>query len=708
MIFLDLLGAALTLLCLGFLGLVGYLAGLCTLREEARRDPLTLAIAALLAATAAGVGIGLLLGALGLLRLELGLAVLATAALALVPPARRRAGEGGLVGPARLLAARAAAHLRARPALALIAVHAVASEALRGLLRPPLSWDSLMYHLWLAATWLQTGEIAPVFAPKPLAFYGYIPANGSVWLWWWLAPSHSELYANLAFLPQLLLLALAAGGVARSLGATRHWPAAAYLAVLAPTVVRFAATQYVDIFLAGAFVAAVHFALRWLARPTATDALLAGAGLGLAAGTKVFGPPYALALAAAVLLAGAGAWRLGGWRPRAAHLLLALVPVVALGAFFYLRNLRAGVGPLALACEGVVELAQIGAAEGEELPVFPRPYSALHLLGRLLSDGSLVDAFLGVTRPESLEMGVGPVAALLLLAALVFPLALGGALRRPALVVQSQVLVHLLLWWTVPYAGHGHLFANLRYLISALALTLAGGIAAAERSRVPDGWLRGLTLAVAIQDLLMLHAQMPRLVRMAASVALLAAAALAVSAPLRAAARARAGALAAAALTLAVLAAPLLATFRVADRGRALAEEFTGHGTPAPLFAGAWTWLDRHAGAATVAVVGSPRTYFIYPAMGPRFERRAVYVNTNRDDRRSAADYPACEPRRELSAEAWLDNLSASGARFLLLSRSPGLPFPPELIWAQQRPDRFRPVYFDGDTVIFEVVSSSR
>ena len=58
----------------------------------------------------------------------------------------------------------------------------------------------------------------------PTYFYGFEPSNGSVWLWWWMAPSHSELYVNLAFFPQTLLLALAAGGIARELGARRHWP----------------------------------------------------------------------------------------------------------------------------------------------------------------------------------------------------------------------------------------------------------------------------------------------------------------------------------------------------------------------------------------------------------------------------------------------------------------------------------------------------
>ena len=77
------------------------------------------------------------------------------------------------------------------------------SEALRGLLRPPLSWDSLMYHLLLTGTWLRDRNLFPVFGNIPINYYGYVPANGSVWFWWWMAPSHSELWVNLAAAPPL-------------------------------------------------------------------------------------------------------------------------------------------------------------------------------------------------------------------------------------------------------------------------------------------------------------------------------------------------------------------------------------------------------------------------------------------------------------------------------------------------------------------------
>ncbi|HEV7786158.1 MAG TPA: hypothetical protein VGQ28_12520, partial [Thermoanaerobaculia bacterium] len=239
MLWLDLIGAALTLVTLGFLLLGGYLAALRLLGNgPAGRDPLAIAIASLLLMTTEAVGIGLLLGGLGVLRFDFALALQAGLTLLLLLGFRKAPPPGGVGGPARAIAGRSWAILREHPALSLLSLHAVGSEALRGLFRPPLAWDSLMYHLLLAGTWLRDRNLVPVYGNVPINYFGYVPANGSVWFWWWMAPSHSELYVNLAALPHWVLLGLAVGGVARCLGAGRHWPLATFLVLLIPTVIR--------------------------------------------------------------------------------------------------------------------------------------------------------------------------------------------------------------------------------------------------------------------------------------------------------------------------------------------------------------------------------------------------------------------------------------------------------------------------------------
>ncbi|HVR98680.1 MAG TPA: hypothetical protein VMW27_18835, partial [Thermoanaerobaculia bacterium] len=466
--------------------------------------------------------------------------------------------------------------------------------------------------------------------------------------------------------------------------------------MLLPTVARFAATQYVDIFLAAAFVAALCFGLRWVERPRLGDALLAGAGIGLAGGAKILGGPYAFVLALAIVAAARGAW---GARLR--HLVLALLLALPLGGYFYLRNMTHGVGPVAAVCEGPLKDGE--KKEAEALPSFPRPSSVLGQLGKLVRNGTLADVFFGVPTPAMRELGVGPVAPLLLLAALLLPLAAERERRRAALVAWSQVLFQVLFWLTVPGAPPGHVFANVRYLIPSLALALAGMVVAAERRNVKDSWIQGLTLATAIQSLLLARTEMPREARILIAALTLLAALLALSPRLRR----YTGWITAVILAAALLAVPALARFRTADRSRALAKEFTVHSTLAPNFAGAWGWLDRHGGDGTVAVTVAPRVQFLYPAMGPRLERRAVYVNVNRKDLRDAGSYPNCNPAVDPDREAWLANLAKQDVRWLHTGHLARQPFPREDSWAHSRPDRFVLRFQDRNNRVYEVRPSS-
>ncbi|HEV8578466.1 MAG TPA: hypothetical protein VGX68_05230 [Thermoanaerobaculia bacterium] len=699
MFFIDLLGAFLTLVTVGFLLLGGYLAALRLLgAEEAGRDPLALAVATLLSATAEAVGIGILLGAFGLLRIDLALALLAGLTLALLLSLRKAQPLGGVGAPAARMFRRAWERVLEHPALSLITLHAVGSEALRGLLRPPLSWDSLMYHLLLTGTWLRDHDLVPVFGNIPINYYGYVPANGSVWFWWWMAPSHSEFWVNLATLPHWLLLGLATGGAARQLGARRHWPLASFLVLVTPTVVRFAAAQYVDVFVGAVLLAAAFFALRWMREPAWSAAVLAGAGLGLAAGAKVLGVPYALALvAAAVPLAK------GNWGRRVPQVLAALAVAALLGSFFYLRNVAAGADPLALVCEQTASGKQ-----NANRPTIPRKNSVVDLRGQMIHQGLLVDAFLGVTRPQSVELGAGPLAFVLLLAALVLPFGVGREHWREGLVATVQIWAELAFWLTVPFAKNLHVFANVRYLIPALGLAFAGAVMLGEKRGVRGRWLEGITLVFLIQGLLQLHAEMPTGARLALAFADLAAVALALSPALRAFALRRWRELALAAAALAVLGAPFLTSFRVADRGRALAREFTVHMTSTRFFAAGWEWLDEHGGTGNVAAIHSPNNYFVYPAMGPRLERDVRYVNINRADRRNAADYPQCQPRVDPSPQAWVANLEKMRIRWLHLSRYPQFDFSMERRWADSMPGLFTLRYADSTNRVYEFLPVAR
>lgn len=690
----DLTGAGLTLLTLLFLFLSGYLLARVLLGRRAEEDPLALSIATLLVASAEGVFLGLVLGILHVLRADVGLVVLI--GLTLIPLLRARRSGEDLWAPLRVLGRRVRDRVREHPILSLIAAHAVFAEGLRGLMRPPLSWDALMYHLLITGTWLQEQRIIPIFGMHPTYFYGYQPSNGSVWLWWWMAPSHSELYANLAFFPHTVLLALAAGGIARELGARRHWPLAAFVTLLIPVVIRFTATQYVDIFLGAAFAAAVFFGLRWMREATWSDAVLAGAGMGLAAGTKVLGLPFALSVGLVILFAR------GSWGRRTGQLGAALLALVLLGGFFYARNAVVGAGPLGARCEGTP-----GAADGPEVPKIPRIHTVAWMIQEgQISAGTLADVFLGVPRHGSEEIGVGP-QVLLLLPFFLLPWLLPREVRRGAWVVWGLVLVQLLVWVTVPYGTSGHVFANVRYLIGVLALMFAGAVAMGERF-VPDKTLRALVLLLLIQDLLMLHTEMPRTVRLALALVDIGLIAVALSPRLRDLFRNRARELALATVALLLLVTPFWARYRVQDRIRAFQTEYTAHKTAAWLFAPGWGWLEKNGGNGTVAVIGAPSNFFVYPVMGTRLERKAIYVNFNRQNSRNAADYPGCDPRVDPDPQAWLENLLRQEVRWIYLHRFPQVDFQRETEWILARPDLFALRYDSNTNLVFEFLPVAR
>jgi hypothetical protein len=465
--------------------------------------------------------------------------------------------------------------------------------------------------------------------------------------------------------------------------------------LLTPTVIRFAATQYVDVFVGAALLSATLFALRWLRtsrEPAWRHALLAGAGLGLAAGAKVLGIPYALVLAgSAVLLAR------GSWGRRVPQLLAALAVAALLGSFFYVRNMALSADPLALACEQTAS-----GKENANKPTFPRKNSVIDLSHKMFVEGQLLEAFLGVDTPQFVELGLGPQAFLLLLAALALPFALGRDRWRESLLVSVQVWAELAFWLAVPFAKASHVFANIRYLIPAIGLSFAGAVAIGEKKGIRDRWMEGITLALLLQGLLQLNPRMPIGVRVTMGFVDLAAVALALSPGLRSFAfRYRRG-LALAALSLALLGAPFLTRFRVQDRDRALAKEYTAHQTTVRYQALGWAWLDQHAGSGNVAAVHSPNNYFMYPAMGPRLERDVRYVNLNRADRRYALAYPQCQPRVDPSAEAWVANLTRQRIRWVHLSRYPRVPFTVEKDWAEARPRQFVLRYSDDTNRIYE------
>jgi len=156
-------------------------------------------------------------------------------------------------------------------------------EAFIGLTTPPNDWDSMVYHLPRAATWLQQGSVSYI-ADAPTQQLNIFPPNWDFQLLYTMALSGSDTFATLPQLAAEVALLLAVYGIARRLGADR---APALFASLLTGTLSAVALQAVytknDLAVASLVVCAVYFLLV----PERHGMWWAGLAVGLALGTKL-------------------------------------------------------------------------------------------------------------------------------------------------------------------------------------------------------------------------------------------------------------------------------------------------------------------------------------------------------------------------------------------------------------------------------------
>src|SRR5580704_13332362 len=186
--------------------------------------------------------------------------------------------------------------MRRHPLLVVLGALVVAQYAWQILLSvrlPPVSYDSLSYHLIGPATWIQHGAIVH---SKQVVFSDTYPADQELLTAWVGTFFHSLRYNALSTLPFVALATSAVVMVARNLKVRVHLALLAGLGFIAmPALFLQASTSYVDIAGGATVVAALGFLLivpsvvtfdHGTARGLSGHLLLAGMAGGLAAGTK--------------------------------------------------------------------------------------------------------------------------------------------------------------------------------------------------------------------------------------------------------------------------------------------------------------------------------------------------------------------------------------------------------------------------------------
>lgn len=560
-----------------------------------------------------------------------------------------------------------------RRLLLLLVLGAIAGQAARGVLLPPLSWDSLTYHLTIAARWVQDGAYSAMPFPDALWDYGHYPNHGELMTGWLLLPFHGDLLVNLVSFPFLLLAGGATYALARELGA-RGGDGLLMAAVVmcSPPLFAYVTSQYVDLQITAEALAAALFLVRALRTGAAGDFSLAAAALGLAMGTK----QSALALAAvgsAVLAV--VAFRRRAWLP----FLGALPVMLTAGLPWYLRN----------AIETGNPLFPFGVSVGGRELLAGSTYrtAALQQLPDL-SESTFLHRLL-IYAPNALSddlaLTFGPKLPLLALGGILGLVLLWRERRAAAVLLAVLVAVEVLAvaapgaktirdrW---PEVTHRFFATSTALLAATATLVLArAGRSTANAARV-------LLAGLLVWDLSMMNKSVSGQWSLGAVTALtILAAMLAVPSLLRHRRRAW---LLTLALLLAALAAVPLQTHRDRTRYRAYAQARDVHAIPRACVPG-WESMDDPERPRTIAFASGwdlpGHHWLVYPLFGRRLQNRVLHVPP-----------VASEGTWSYARATW----TTDGAGFAQRLRDAGAdhlfsvpPWPPELAAVETSPQAF-------------------
>jgi hypothetical protein len=330
--------------------------------------------------------------------------------------------------------------------------------------------DATGFHLPVVARWIQDGTLWKLNDFAPGWGFGEYPHTGNVLQLSVILPWHDDFLLRAVGPLFVLLTAIAIYALAAELGAPR--PVAAIFAALFPAVptVAFVGLNHgqTDLVAAAGFATGALFLARHARTGRHEELLLAALGLGLAFGTKWYGPPEAIALILVWVLARSFMSRNGArWRPALGDGLLVGGLVLLVGGIWMLRNgVLAGdpVFPRRVGLGGVTLFSGTHSAS--------EPYD--FALAHYLSDTHLLTH--GIR--GQFERTFGAPAVVIFLGAIGALLFAARTRRGLPLTVALTSLVLLAVYVLTPYTAQGpegmpQVTAGVRYALPALAIGAA-------------------------------------------------------------------------------------------------------------------------------------------------------------------------------------------------------------------------------------------
>lgn len=215
------------------------------------------------------------------------------------------------------------------------------SKLLINLINPPFGWDSLNYHFTFAVEWLKNANLnmPPVVFDDPSP--SYYPINGSLIYLWLMLALKNVCFADLGQAPFFILACLAVYGISRKLGQNKEYAFySTALFLLIPNFFKQLQVAYVDVMVAGLFLACIYLLFLLKDEFSWQNMTLFSLSLGLGLGTKTIALPYSLILLVPFLYLYFKNYRKIGF------ILIFLFSVFILGGFSYLRNFLETGNPL--------------------------------------------------------------------------------------------------------------------------------------------------------------------------------------------------------------------------------------------------------------------------------------------------------------------------------------------------------------------------
>ncbi len=227
---------------------------------------------------------------------------------------------------------------------------------------PPYAWDEIWYHLTPIAAWYKQGAITQLpeavlwqnYNPDAVGFdqlafdlsvaYNWAnvyPLNVEMGALWTMVLAGSDVLADAAQVPYVLLGALATFGLSRMVKAQYITSIlAAMLFLLTPMVLIHLRTAYVDAAFAAMVTVSLYLFLKWQKQRQINYALLLGLAAGLMLGIKSTGLAFAAVFILAITAYGVGQCRHRKMKYRELGLQLGLIlsALFIVGGFWYLRT----------------------------------------------------------------------------------------------------------------------------------------------------------------------------------------------------------------------------------------------------------------------------------------------------------------------------------------------------------------------------------